>query len=145
MGGKSEPVVPEASTMQSIERNVEWVKNNFSDKLGVELKPDLESIEWIDGYINRNREKLKNDAVDNLSNVFGSFLGEAIIEAYSGEWLYNDGNLGIYFKEENSWAFPFAKTQKQFRNGPEDSIYSFFSMIPKLLDGSFTKGKSKNS
>ena len=38
MGGKSEPVVPEASTMQSIERNVEWVKNNFSDKLGVELK-----------------------------------------------------------------------------------------------------------
>ena len=107
----SEPVAPEASTLKSIARNVEWVKNSFSEKLGVELNLDLESVEWIDGYINRNREKLKSDAVNNLSSAFGSFLGETIIEVYCGEWSYNDGNLGIYFKDNNSWAFPFAKTQ----------------------------------
>ena len=139
MGLKSKHVALDETTLRSIEKNVELVKNHFSEQLEVELDFNSESIEWIDGYINRNREKLDSDTVDNLSNIFGSFLGATAIHVYSGAWSLNDGNLGIYFEDSNSWAFPFAKTQKQFRNGPEDSIYSFFSLIPKLLDGSLSR------
>ena len=73
MGLKSKHVAPDETTLRSIEKNVELVKNHFSEQLEVELDFNPESIEWIDGYINRNREKLDSDTVDNLSNIFGSF------------------------------------------------------------------------
>jgi hypothetical protein len=33
---------------------------------------------------------------------------------------------------ERVWACPFAKIEKQFENGPEDSVASFFTCIPVL-------------
>ena len=144
MSTEEEHQVPEDATLNSIRQNVEYVKTQLSEQVGVTLDLNSESIEWIDGYINRYGVKLYAiKKGDGMVHMFGSFLGETIINVYGGEWHLNKDKLGIKF-DNNSWAFPFAKTYKQFENGPEDSIYSFFKMVPRFLDNSLTKnGKSK--
>ena len=145
MNIKEEHQKPDKAALDSIRRNVEYVKTQFSETLGVTLDLNSESIQWIDGYIDRNGKKLNNIKLgDGMANVLGSFLGETIIEIYGGDWRLNHENLlGIRF-DNNSWAFPFAKTHKHFKNGPEDSIYSFFNMVPQFLDNSVTNnGKAK--
>jgi hypothetical protein len=110
----------------------------MASELGVKLDLDEESIEWIDGYINRNRESLDNDTKEKLIDIFGSFLGEAIIKNFGGTWAIHDGSLGIHLNDE-SFAFPFSKVSKQMYEGPEDSIYSFYTIVPMVLDGSLSR------
>jgi hypothetical protein len=45
------------------------------EDLGVELKYDEESIEWLDGYINRIRTQLKKEAYAGLAAALGAYLG----------------------------------------------------------------------
>lgn len=142
MNTEEEHQEPDEATLDSIRRNVEYVKTRFSETLGVTLDFNSESIEWIDGYIDRNGKKLNTVKLrDGMTNILGSFLGETIIEVYGGDWRVNHENLlGIRF-DNNSWAFPFSKTHKHFKNGQVDSIYSFFKMVPRFLDNSLTNDR----
>ena len=106
--------------------------STLSGMLGVQLKYDRASVEWIDGYIERTRPNLEASAVDGLSNSIGAFLGECIIANHGGQWRESEGTWGIYFDEKNA-AYPFAKVQKQFMNGGEDSILSFYDVIPVVF------------
>lgn len=109
--------------------------STLSDKLGVNLKYDRASVEWIDGYIERIRTNLEESAVVGLSNSIGAFLGECIIANHGGQWREAEGTWGVYFDEENA-AYPFAKVQKHLLNGGEDSILSFYDVIPVVFSKS---------
>lgn len=89
------------------------------------------SVEWVDGFIERQRarEGIGPEFVDRLVNILGCFLGECIIRCYGGRWARGDDGWRVEFNEENA-AYPFAKVGKQFANGSEDSVYSFFTAIP---------------
>jgi hypothetical protein len=106
--------------------------STLSEKLGVNLKYDRASVEWMDGYIERIRPNLEESAVLGLSNSIGAFLGECIIENHGGEWRASEGTWGVYFNEENA-AYPFAKVQKHLLNGSGDSILSFYDVIPAVF------------
>lgn len=101
----------------------------LSERLGVHLNYDRASVEWIDGYIERIRPNLEEAAVLGLSNSIGAFLGECIIANYGGQWRESEGTWGIYFDDKNA-AYPFAKVEKHLLNGREDSILSFYEVIP---------------
>jgi hypothetical protein len=60
-----------------------------------------------------------------------SLVGECISRTFGGEWVEKDGWWGVQVSER-IWACPFAKVEKQFENGPEDSVASFFTCIPVL-------------
>ena len=104
----------------------------LSEMLGVHLQYDRASVEWMDGYIERVRPTLDKSSVDGLANSIGSFLGECIIANHGGAWREAEGTWGVYFDEKNA-AYPFAKVQKHLLNGSEDSILSFYDVIPVLL------------
>ncbi len=131
---------PRPEVLKAIKGNVEVVKTVLAEQLNVKLDLNEESIKWIDEYINRNRDGIEKETKERLIDMFGSFLGEAIIENYGGTWALHDGAVGIHLKEQ-SWAFPFSKVEKQMYNGPEDSIYSFYTVIPVILDGSLSSDK----
>ena len=64
-----------------------------SDKLGVQLTLDSESVKWLDGYIERIRPGMDESQIQGLSNTIGAFLGECIIANYGGSWRQaDDGN-----------------------------------------------------
>jgi hypothetical protein len=100
---------------------------------GINFGYDLESVKWLDGYINRMRTDPSIQASrSGLVQTLGSYLGEAIIRTYGGEWQHPAGYPEVRFDEKNA-AFPFVKVEKQLLNGPEDSIASFFSMLPIII------------
>jgi hypothetical protein len=109
--------------------------STLSEKLGVDLKYDRASVEWLDGYIERVRVHLDESSIDGLTGSIGSFLGECIIANYGGRWLESEGTWGVFFSEESdkNGAFPFNKVRKQLLNGAEDSILSFYDVLPVLL------------
>jgi hypothetical protein len=109
--------------------------STMSQAAGVELKLDEPSIEWADGFIERQRTLHGEDENRGMSNVIGSFLGECIIANYGGSWRSDGQNWGVYFDDSNA-VFPFSKAQKQLAGGHEDgeSIHSFFTMIPLVFN-----------
>ena len=113
---------------ESIAANAEIVKKTFGER---ELDFDERSIEWLDGYIERNREKWDAGTKVKLGGVLGSFLGECIRHNYGGDWQMTEHGLAISFDEGNA-AFPFNKVNKQIENGAEDSIASFYSTLGTL-------------
>ncbi|MDQ3753879.1 MAG: hypothetical protein M3371_04015 [Acidobacteriota bacterium] len=109
--------------------------STLSEMLGVNLKYDRASVEWLSGYIERIRLNLDESSIDGLTNSIGSFLGECVIANYGGEWRESEGTWGIFFSGRNdrSAAFPFNKVRKQLLNGAEDSILSFYDVLPIVL------------
>jgi hypothetical protein len=111
------------------------VVSTFRDELGVKLKYDKESIEWLDGYINRVASELQKESVSGLATALGAYLGETIIATYGGAWSYFEqvDQWGIRLENDDG-AFPISKVHKQLEDGPFDSILSFFTMLPMLPD-----------
>lgn len=96
----------------------------------LKLKYDSDSVKYLEGFIERVKPEFPKEDWGGLINSCGAFLGQCVIENFGGYWEKdNNGNIGIYFSEGNK-VYPFARVTKQFENGLEDSIFSFFRIIP---------------
>ncbi|MDB5223439.1 MAG: hypothetical protein JWN83_2106 [Chitinophagaceae bacterium] len=99
------------------------------------LKYDRESVKFIEGFIERTKINLGETQVDGFINSLGAFIGQCIIENYGGEWKYDNetGVTSVSITDQNI-AYPFGKVRKQFENGLEDSVYSFYNVIPIVFN-----------
>jgi hypothetical protein len=111
--------------------NADLVVRMIRERLDTELTFDRAGVEWIDGYISRLRDSLAPEKRSGLISTLASFVGECIIRTYGGTWVEKDGWWGVQVSER-FWACPFVKIEKQFENGDEDSVASFFTCIPIL-------------
>ncbi len=110
---------------EKLRLNAEMVIENLSQHAGFELGFNEESVEWIDGFIERQRAR-EGFEPGGLLNTLGSFLGECMCQELGGKWKHQpNGQLAVEFSDGNA-AFPFNKVQKHFDNGEEESILSFY-------------------
>ncbi|WP_139798996.1 hypothetical protein [Andreprevotia lacus] len=116
-----------AERIEQILANVELLKELIREELDVQLRFDLESVEWLDGYIERRHLEGDTAKWDGTISVIGSFLGECIRHQIGGDWYWWDDNLGIFFNEGDA-VFPFNKLRKQLENGRDggDSILDLY-------------------
>jgi hypothetical protein len=121
----------EMSIPDKLRAVAELVVRTFRDELQVELRFDQAGVEWIDGYINRMRDSLPAKERPGLISTLGSYIGECIIRTYGGAWVEKDGMWGVQVNDR-IWACPFATIQRQFENGPDDSVVAFFTFIPRF-------------
>ena len=122
---------------EHIRANAEMVVRELRPLSGIDFGYTRESIEWVEGYVERLRnsgELVEVETKDKLISVFGSYLGECIVRQYGGVWTQQEGVWCVAFSGDNM-AFPFAKVAKQFDNGLEDGIAGFFRLIPVIFDG----------
>ncbi len=107
-----------------------------------------ESLKWLDGFIDRLRNDGMFDGtggIDGYINVFGSYLGEAVVRAAGGTWKRCDGDLGVSLPEGN-WTFPFAKVEKLLRGEDGQSLLGFFEValaLPQLMRQTLDKKELK--
>jgi len=108
------------------------------------LEYDAKSIKFIEEFIERQKTNLTIEDKKGLINSLGSFIGQTVIKNYGGQWQVDDSTQTecVAFDEQNK-VFPFAKTTKQFENGLEDSVYSFFTMIPIVFKLNTLTSKKK--
>ena len=127
-----------------IRQNAELVVAQMRPLCGFEFGYDAPSVAWLDGFIERQRARADQtpEGVNGLVNVLGSYLGECIIRCHGGRWEQEDGQWRVGFGADNA-AYPFAKVRKQFEHGAEDSIKSFFEVIPVIFNPSDDAGKQK--
>jgi len=128
-----------------IKQNAELVIAQMRQVSGFDFGYDAQSVAWLDGYIERQRARadMTQELISGLVNVFGSYLGECVIRCYGGYWENEDGHWRVSFDADNA-VYPFAKVQKQFENGAEDSIKSFYEMIPIIFAAAIRKGNAEN-
>lgn len=115
-----------------IKANAELVIKQLGTLSGIEFGYNIESVAWVDSFIEHQRNCSDQNIIDGLINTLGSYLGECIIKCYGGYWQNINGAWCVCFDEKNM-AFPFTKVNKQFTNGQEDSIKSFFELIPVMF------------
>ena len=97
---------------------------------------DERSIAWLEKYIERLQiDGAFKEDFEKFAGMFGCYLGEAIIACYGGQWCEDDDDPAHVLLDNDIRAFPFAKVQKQMKNGlaSGDSILGFFRTIPALL------------
>ncbi|MBX3292776.1 MAG: hypothetical protein KF881_07790 [Acidobacteria bacterium] len=114
---------------EQIAENSKLVIKTFPD---ADLGFDRDSVAWIDGYIERNRDNWDEETRYSLASVFGSFLGECICRNLGAFWEQDDLGIAVVFGDGNK-AFPFNKTAKQIANGSDDSILSFYDSAEQLF------------
>ncbi len=124
-----------------IKANAELVIQQFPDQ---ELGYDERSVEWLDGFIERQRLRLEPDKVEGISQTLGSFLGECICRNFDGRWEENEYGAAVVFKDGNA-CFPINKVGKQFANGADDSVLSFYQTIPVLFGDQSIFGDGQNA
>lgn len=120
-------------TPEQLRSNALTTVEVMHDRLNVDLTFDQAGVDWVDGYINRLRDRVPADQKWSLGGMLACFVGECIIQTYGGVWTENDGWWGIQITQK-LWACPFTKVDKQFQTDAEgESVASFFSSIPALL------------
>ena len=97
------------------------------------LKYNLESVKFLEGFIERVKSEMTEEELKGLINSCTAFLGECIVRNYGGNWLNTNGEMSVAFDNENK-VFALTKVEKQFKNGLEDSIYSFYISIPAIFN-----------
>jgi len=95
---------------------------------------NADSVSWVDGFVERQRLRsdMAEPEIDQLIQNLACYVGECVRACYGGEWQRQDGSWVVAFDASNA-VFPFNKVRKQFENGAEDSIDSWFNTIPVVF------------
>jgi hypothetical protein len=96
-----------------IKANAELVLDQLRSLSGIDFGYTRESVEWLEGYIERLRNSGEFDSLelkDKLTSVFGSFLGECIVRCYGAVWIQHEGEWCVAFSGRDM-AFPSPKLQ----------------------------------
>jgi hypothetical protein len=119
--------------IEAIRANAQLVMRTCQELVDFEFDYSAPSVEWLAGYIERLRAGGKL-AINppRFVEVFGCYLGEAIIASYGGAWEQDEHGWHVAFDEKNK-AYPFAKVEKQIQNGLEDSVFRFYSCLPMVF------------
>jgi hypothetical protein len=139
-------VADEAEVLAGIRANAEMVVEQFGGSSGLDpFGFDAPSVQWVDGFIERQRvrEDVGPEFAGKMVSVLGSYLGECIIRSYGGKWSVGEEGWRVELDEKNA-VFPFAKVEKQFKNGAEDGIHGFFTAIPLVFPALAPSGPRDN-
>jgi hypothetical protein len=118
-----------AQVLQMLHTNVDATLG-FGEKAVAILSTDLEA-----GRRNYTAEKKRI-----IANLYGAFLGKAIIHSHlggTGKWITYNGDTGILFNETSNttplMAFPITRAFKHIEQGEEYSLLSYFQAIPASI------------
>lgn len=115
--------------------NAELVRDVARESLEVEVGYDEAGVQWLDKYIDGQRDAAGDETKDALPSTLGAFLGECIRHTYGGEWVSDaEAGWGVRVNDQLT-AFPFAKVKKQLADGDGESVLGFFRTIRAILGG----------
>jgi len=129
-------------TLDELRDRGERVRVFFNTELQLDLDYDRATVEWLDGYIDRNRDIFSGDKRYGWAMAFGYILGESIVREFGARWV-RDEQFGdewvVELPNGVGKANPIGKTYKHLED-PNDSVGSFFRVIGLAIEqGGFDK------
>jgi len=119
------------TALERVKANTALVIQQVATNPDFEWGLKAETVQYLQGHIERNQEYLNAETITKLVSVFGSFYGECIIAWYGGAWEWGDAGWGVRVNQCLT-CFPFARVAKQFAHGAAsggDGIFDAFEMI----------------
>jgi hypothetical protein len=114
----------------------------FNKDLELSLDYDKSTVEWLDGYIDRNRHVFSDDKRYGWALAFGYIVGEALVRAFGGKWVRDEQFADEWVVELPKGlgkANPIGKAYKHLSD-PTDSVLSFFRITGMAIEkGGFDK------
>jgi len=117
------------ANIKALKQDANLVIAVLQEQEKVQLDYSLQSISWLDGYIEQHREDLDAQDKSVLEEKFGAYLGESIRHNYGGRWLRVDGEWRIAFDAEHD-AQPFALIAAHL-----DHHTALTELVQRLPDG----------
>lgn len=122
--------------LERIRGNASYAIEILSEARGEAVDYDLDSITWVEGFIERTRKRYGEGGVpESLISTIGCYLGEAIIAEADGLWVDDEAHgPGVLFPNGDC-VFPLTKVGKQFERGLEqgESILSFYTVAVSYI------------
>lgn len=119
-----------ADQVELIRKNAAMVREALSSANGSDAGYGEAGAAQLDAYVEAIRATAENPAM--LGQMFGCHLGESLIAAFGGEWVFTPEGLGVSLAP-GVVAYPLAKCAKQLANGPVDSVRAYFRTTDALL------------
>ncbi len=107
--------------------------NDFKEHGIKEFGYDEASIKVLNDIITSERTHYSENAKKTLPNLWGAYLGNAIIKNIGGKWVkYNNQYAVLVGVGKPHISFPIQKIHEHISNGEIDSIYSFYLSTIKI-------------
>lgn len=103
----------------------------FSAEAGFALNYSYDSVSFLDHVT--KLDWVVDGEVDKFTILFGSFLGEAIINQYGGDWVIVNGQQAIQINME-FYTFPYDKIYRSIKGGASEKIIEYFQSIETYLE-----------
>jgi len=122
------------------ERIRAFMKSKFPEPA---LDNSTATVQWIEGYISRNRQVFSEEKRYGWAIALGYLVGESIIAVYGGQWSHDkETDMWGVQVPDFGWANPIGKVDK-FLVSEMDSVLSFFQLIGSAIEkGGIEKLKS---
>ena len=96
-----------------------------------------ELLDFYREYFEENR--LSEQTVWNLAVLFGTYLGETLLRnGLAGQgygWQLTGDGLPVLERDSANQMSPITKAEKRIKNGPEDSVKSFYDVAKVIAEG----------
>lgn len=129
-------------TLDELRDRGERIRVFFNVELRLALGYDRPTVEWLGGYIDRNRDVLSEDMKYGWALAFGYIVGEAMVRVLGGRWVQDDrfaDEWVVELPDGVGKANPIGKAYKHL-NSPHDSVSSFFDLVALAVEkGGFDK------
>jgi ABC-type Fe3+-citrate transport system substrate-binding protein len=109
-----------------------------------ELDFSEESLKTLEEILDRYHKELpkglkriffgpSKDKINQISKIWGAYLGEVIIKHLGGEWKMREGlkNAIALCFDNGIEIYPPAKVNKRLLNGFEDNIWAYYQILKK--------------
>lgn len=126
------------SSLQSIIDD--WSSHVFGLAQMYDIKLDysensVENVEQLCEIIHQqiiSNKNIKEENIDKVSKMIGSYLGELIIKNIGGEWKVN-ANKVITISLNSFECYPIGKVYKRLKNGAEDNIEFYYKVCKSQM------------
>lgn len=95
----------------------------------------VEKIEQLCEMIHQqiiSNQNIKEENIDKVSKMIGSYLGELITKNIGGEWKLNDNKV-ITIRLKSFECYPIGKVYKRLKNGDEDNIEFYYNVCKSQM------------
>jgi hypothetical protein len=125
---------PSPMSVQELEkiRELNATLKEIAQKRNVQLDYSDESIEWLDGNLTKNRERMKQENAARGAMLFGSYLGETIARRFKGEWVLV-GQEPAVLVNGKALLFPMGQVLNHLTLGAQCSVGEYYKALPGLL------------
>ena len=114
-----------------LREDAELVIEVLSEKEDVLLDFSVDSVSWLDTYIDEHRAELDDGDKSVLREKFGAFLGESIRANYGGRWVKDSRDSWAIVFDEERQASPFDIIGEHLDHGTP--LSDVFQHVPDLM------------